>query len=198
MQTVTADGPTRLGSDGEFAPYTDQSKTSGSWPTEPEAAKAFDAAVEASGMFRSHPEVSGHYMLSKYRVDWVDQKPRIDRILVPSAEARAIGWNIGPIGVELKNSGHALGPLVAQALDYSTAIWEMPLGWLIKLRWIFIFPNESTFGPLASVMVQNCIGIANVVRGELRLKTDQSNVLSRSPEGWKFKSPPSGNKIGSR
>lgn len=193
------DGPTQLGSDGEFTPYTDNAKTDGNWKDEESACRDFDAAVVRSELFgKVHREVWGHYQLSKYRLGFEHKRPRIDRVLIPNENAFRIGWDLGPIGVELKASGVSIGPVMSQVLDYSSAIWELPHGFWIWLRWIFVFPIEATYGPLASMMVQNCMGIANLNRGDLRLKTDQSNVLSRGPDGWKFKSPPSGNKVGSR
>jgi hypothetical protein len=187
--------PKRLGADGELEMFANNDKTSGDWKTEEDAARDFDCAVEASGLFRIHREIWGHYLHVRPGCD-VEKRPRIDRILVPNQAANALGWDIGSVGVELKRSGAPLP--ICQALNYSCAIWELPNGHCIWLRWVFLFPKDRVVGTLASAMVGNCIGTANVVRGQLKLKTDQTNVLAFWQDVWTFKSPPCGKKLGSR
>jgi hypothetical protein len=186
--------PSRLGE--SVAPLTSCTKTDGEWKTEPEAERDFDAAVDRCGLFRSYPEVWGHYVI--HRPGRADKRPRIDRILVPNPGAYEIGWNLGMIGVELKASGVKVGPVFCQVLDYSSVTWVLPNNLLIQTSWIFIFPLSRTVGDLASAMVNNRIGIATIQGGEIKFRTDQTNVLSRSSEGWRFKAPACGDKIGSR
>ncbi len=83
---------------------------------------------------------------------------RIDRILSPTRELREAGWDIGPIGVELKKSGMKIGPVLAQAGDYLRCVWHMEHGFNVMLDFVAIWPIDKQHGTTASFMMQNRIG----------------------------------------
>lgn len=90
---------------------------------------------------------------------------RIDRLVIPRAEAIRRGWDIGAIGIEVKASGHDLGRALAQAADYQRAIWESPNGFHFRLRWVFLFPCPHLAGPLAAMAVHSHVGFAHAGDG---------------------------------
>lgn len=130
---------------------------------EAEGWKAFDALVEKSGCFGIHREVHGEYI--QPRMGCARQTARIDRILTPKPLLIDAGWPHGPVGVECKTSGKKIGPVIAQAQDYSRAVFFMPKGYRIMLEWVFIWPLETTGGDVGSVMAQGRIGYVSSSTG---------------------------------
>lgn len=138
--------------------------TCGNYATEIDSAAAFDALVEECGLFISarrspdveHGEIWGYPLQPRLGTNL--QKFRIDRILCPNQKLIDAGWNQGYIGIELKKSGVKLGPVVAQALDYSRAGFEISHGRIIMLDQVFIWPFMGAKGDLESVMTQHRIG----------------------------------------
>ena len=130
--------------------------TANGFVTETEACHAFDEVMEKSTAFDARREVHGHYMTPRIGIE--PRKPRIDRVLWPTADLLQAGWALGPVGVECKRSDAKLGPPIAQMLDYSHAVWNMGNGHWTALRWIFIWPLDKLSGPLASIMAQNRLG----------------------------------------
>lgn len=140
-----------------LTPAVDPSETSGYWQTEQEAAQAFDNAIEdLGGLFRVYKEVEGRYQYFRPAQDL--KTPRIDRILVPTTELKLAGWDLGPIGVELKKSGAKLGPPLCQLIDYTHATWNLNGNWVV-LEWYFLWPVDKLTGPLQSILAgQRCGG----------------------------------------
>lgn len=139
-------------------PVVDPSTTSGYWQTEQEAAQAFDKTVDdLGGLFRVYKEVEGRYQYFRPTQDL--KTPRIDRILVPTTELKLAGWDLGPIGVELKKSDTKLGPPLCQLIDYTHATWNINGNWMVP-QWYFLWPVEKLTGPLQSILAgQWCGGV---------------------------------------
>ncbi len=85
---------------------------------------------------------------------------RIDRVLIPLLPAMQMGWRWGCVGVEIKKSDTKLGKAVCQALDYRRSVFRLPNGNLTMLDQVFIWPVDEVSGDIASVMMQNRVGIA--------------------------------------
>jgi hypothetical protein len=171
-------------------PVLDPSTTSGYWQTELEAAQAFDNSIDdLGGLFRVYKEVEGRYQY--FRPTQTLKTPRIDRILVPTAELQLAGWDIGPIGVELKKSGTKLGPPLCQLIDYTHATWNLKGNWIIP-QWYFLWSVDKLTGPLQSILAgQRCGGvykdqyhrlvfhsafiIAKLAPGEVDVRPDNTN-----------------------
>jgi hypothetical protein len=120
------------------------------------ACDKLDELVLQSGCFNIHREIRGYYVHIRPGCD--SKRPRIDRILSPTAKLLDAGWPHGPLGIECKTSGKKMGRCITQAENYGDAVWEMPRGYLCYLRWIFIWPLDGAKGDLGSVMAQNRIG----------------------------------------
>jgi hypothetical protein len=127
----------------------------GRFENEGAACAELDKRLEQSGLFaRIYKEVSGDYIAT--RPGREKKGCRIDRILVPGKELRARGWN-HTIGVEAKRSGLAIGPAIAQSIDYTWAVFDCgPVK--LYLDYIFLWPLHKQSGPIQSVMAQNRIG----------------------------------------
>lgn len=164
-------------------------RTSGDFATEPEAWAMFDRVVNRSGAFRVYSEVDGEYI--QPRPETESKGARIDRILIPLAKAIDAGWKAGAIGVEGKKSGHKIGKLVAQALDYTRVVWRLdevrhrpgPPGMLLMTEWVFVYPLDCPKGDIESVMAHNRIGNASLINGELRLACGVPYGLIIKPDG---------------
>ncbi len=79
-------------------------ETEGDFEYESDALKVFDAAIEANefGLFRENiHEVWGEYRRVPPGVDF-SKRPRIDRVVMPSAKLMELGWGLGPIFIEAK------------------------------------------------------------------------------------------------
>ena len=149
-----------------ISPRFDPSETSGYYQTETESARAFDELVEGlGGLFRVHKEVEGRYQYFKPAQNL--RTPRIDRILIPEPPLKDAGWDLGPVGVELKASSKKLGPLLCQLIDYSKATYRIGTTWIVP-EWFFLWPADKFTGPLQSVLAgQRCGGAYKDQYGQL-------------------------------
>lgn len=156
---------------------------SGAWETEVESAAAFDEVVPEE-LFTIHREVRGTFIAP--RPAQVESRkdggllPRIDRVLVPTEHLLNLGWGHGIIGCELKRSGEKIGPAIAQAMDYSRAVWTLePSKFRVWLDWIFIWPMPKQSGPMASICAQNRIGsvTGDERHGTFQLKSGETSLL---------------------
>lgn len=158
--------------------------TAGSYATEAEAAAAFDDAVLACGLWTVYIEVPG--TLCQPRPAQSDKSLRIDRVLVPNQRLRDLGWAYGVIGVEIKKSGIGIGPPIAQAMDYSRAVWTLSQlgGTRVWLDWVFIWPMPKQSFTVASILTQNRIGSASSdIWTFLQLKSGEHNLIKVSRDG---------------
>lgn len=185
--------------------------TYGDWfEDEDSAAAAFDAAAEATGLFQVHREVDCVYVNPRRTVVREAQRKshskrtgigRIDRVLLPNRALLDAGWRYGAIGVEIKCSGHEVGPIVCQVLDYQRGLFELGNGTSICLDQIFIWPLHFPRGCIGSVMAQNRIGAAwsDPPRKVLALEIGGTQVISCGLDGEvRVKPIVCGNKEGSR
>lgn len=158
-------------------------ETCGDYQTEKESAAAFDEAIATCprGTWSAvHREVSGYYIA--FRPGREQKTARIDRLLVPGPILVERGWP-RVIGVELKRSGEKLGPVIAQAIDYTWAIYSKGINYLYP-EWVFIWPCERQKHSLESIMAQNRIG--NVCQSKYSLLSFQigaGNAITISRDG---------------
>ena len=152
--------------------------TVGPWETEEKACAAFDAAASGDTRFsRLYREVEGR-PLTRSPFDH-DHGLRIDRILMPSKALQDAGWLHGAIGVEIKASGTKLGPVVAQAIDYTRCAFEVQPGFFMPVGFVFIFPVQIPGADLGSVMTQNRVGSCVVTPlGQLVFFRGSSRIVS--------------------
>lgn len=156
----------------------DNQTTAGSFEDEKTASDAFDAIASADPRFSHlYAEVEGRYIAPSPFDRPV--APRIDRVLMPSRALQEAGWLHGPIGVEIKASGKKLGRVVAQAIDYTRASFEVKPGFHVPVGMVFVFPATPLRGDLDSVAVQNRVGTCNLTpNGELVFFRGQTQILS--------------------
>lgn len=174
-------------SQGEFCFTTCGSHAGVKFVTEAESAAAFDALVAKCGLFISAKpaiekdcgELWGFPLQPRLGTNL--QKLRIDRILAPTETLIDAGWNQGYIGIELKKSDVKIGPVVAQALDYSRAAFKITHGRIVMLDQIFIWPFRGAAGDIESVMTQHRIGaVYESWGGGISFKLG-NNVIQWSP-----------------
>lgn len=184
----------------------DKDYTRGNFSSEAEAWAYFDAVLlKASTSFRSYREVDGEYIQPRPGTE--SKSARIDRILIPIAGAVDAGWRDGAIGVEGKKSGHKLGRLICQGLDYSRCVWRLadqhkpgPPGMSFITEWVFLYPVADPGCDLGSVMAQNRIGhVAPGWRGGLVFSCGGTHGIEIDADGAvKAKQLSMGRKRGSR
>lgn len=173
-------------------------KTCGPWTDEPTSCAVFDRLADETHLFKVETEVPGFYVQPK---PWIEtERARIDRILLPSRKLVERGWTTGAIGVECKKSGHKIGPVVAQCLDYRGACFRMPeSGHMVMLDQCFIWPLDKVRGDLLSVMTQHRIGGVYEAYGKLIFWMGGTNVLEiRNNAQFDVKPILAGRKGGSR
>jgi len=141
----------------EIETITCEHLTCGRFLDEPRSCAYLDSIIDEN-LWRPFHEVRGSYMNFK---PWQEREEcKIDRILVPTPELIRLGWKLGPVGIECKMSNKKIGPCISQCLDYTNAIFEMPQGTWIVLKWVFLWPLEKQRGAIESVMAQHRIGSA--------------------------------------
>lgn len=140
-------------------------KTGGGYSCEENACGEFDAMLnhyrnnEGAHWFRVEREVPGSLM-QPHAFCNESYGVRIDRVLIPLLPAIQCGWRWGCIGIECKNSGVKIGKAVCQSLDYRRSVFKLESGNITALDQVFIWPIDNVLGDIASVMMQNRIGIA--------------------------------------
>lgn len=177
--------------------------TVGQWATEAESAAALDEILDRLDLWKvykpDHDEVRGK--LVQPRPVQVDQGVRIDRILVPNKNLTSLGWRHGIVGIEVKKSGHKIGPAIAQAIDYGRTVWKLPNGgFSVWLDFVFIWPMSRHHGTLASILEQNRIGSAYSTKwSRLYLRCGERKILRVGDDGLvEIGDVTSGRKVGSR
>jgi hypothetical protein len=135
----------------------DPNLTCGNYASEQDSAKAFDEAVERSGLFKIWREVTGENI---HPLPGIKSKDgyRIDRILIPTDKLKAVGWKRGFIGIELKKSGVKAGPAISQMFDYLHCAWSSPENYRVLIDYCFLWPLERCGNAAASIMAQNRVG----------------------------------------
>lgn len=90
---------------------------------------------------------------------------KIDFILSPTYECLKLGWDLGPVGVEVKKyplDGKEFGRAISQIMDYQSALFETPDGHNKELSMIFLYSSSHAKGyggTEASIMMQEGIGL---------------------------------------
>lgn len=78
---------------------------------------------------------------------------------MPKQRVLEAGWRLGAVGIEAKASGLKIGPVIAQAMDYARAVFTLPTSRIrVQLSWVFIWPLDTVYGDVASLMANHCIG----------------------------------------
>lgn len=169
-------------SDWELAGNGASYKTVGQFKTEAQACAEFDRLIDGDPRFsRIYRECWGHYINPSPYED--DEKPRIDRILIPSRELQRAGWLHGPIGVEIKRSGIKMGRPVAQCIDYLRATFcpdeKSMAGFHMRVGLVFLFPAPKPTHDLESIMAQHRVGNCHIdYHGKLDFQFAGRHVLS--------------------
>lgn len=151
-------------------------RTGGSFATEEDAAEHLDALLDSTGdLFAVIKEVSGtrQYLRPQQSKTGV----RIDRILYPKKRLLNAGWRSGVVGIEIKKSGHAAGPLVAQAEDYMQSVFTFESGVSVVLNSVFLYPAFETAGIAASILAQRRIGFVGERDGRLCLLLNNTCLI---------------------
>jgi hypothetical protein len=161
------------------------------------ACAELDEWLEAVNLFRVYREVRGRPFSRDPRREVRDL--RIDRVLVPTHAAVALGWTLGAVGVEVKRSQRDAARGCSQAIDYAAAIFALP-GVDVVLGWIFLFPLRKPAGLGAGILEHLRIGVVErEAPGVLALKTGSCTVLRRKRDGALHICPPrSGKRSGSK
>lgn len=176
--------------------------TEGGFNDEVLAMESLDLWLESAKAFRVHREVRGQYIQPRCYTE--EKGGRIDRLLIPLRPLVAAGWREGAIGIEGKKSGHKIGKVVTQAIDYSRCIFELdadtgPPGMLLMLKWIFIYPLADPGFDLGSIMAQNRIGCVRIESHRLVFACAATNGIVIHQDGRiEVKHLPMGSKRGSR
>ena len=173
--------------------------TIGQWLDEASSAQALDLSFSEAGLWHVYREVPG--MLSQPRPSQLERTLRIDRVLLPTQRLLDLGWKHGAVGIEVKRSGVKIGPPIAQAMDYSRAVWTLPgLGVKVWLDWVFLWPMDRQTGAMASILAQNRIGCAYSSKWiVLHLKSGEANLIKIDRDGRiDIGEARNGQKVGSR
>ena len=160
--------------------------------------KYLDEMLAKTGLFRIYPEVVGEYIQPRLLAE--RKEARIDRLCIPTKKLLDAGWRHGPLGIEAKRSGQKVGPVVAQATDYSRVLWHFQPGFHVAVEWIFIWPMHKPYGAAESVMVNNRIGYAySWNEKHFRLSAGPLTAIEwQEPDIVRVNFLPMGNKTGSR
>jgi hypothetical protein len=144
-------------------------------PTEVDLERELSHFLDGTGLFRVFHQVTGRALWTACpAAAWL----RCDLLLLASRRGLAAGWRHGPILLEVKRPGEALGPAISQMLDYLRASWTLPNGVPVLASWAFACPYAKVHGALASVMAQGRIGTAILDAGELRLWCGEQLILT--------------------
>lgn len=172
--------------------------TAGDWETEQQSTQAFDAAITSTGRFTIYREVSGAYQW--LRPGQTHRTPRIDRIIMPTAQLVEEGWTLGPIAVECKRSGIKTGPPIAQLLDYSHAAWQINHTWFMP-QWYLLWPLKTVKSTLQSVLSQQRLG-GIYLDGQRRIVLHSQSIMAKFAAGTtpdlRMGNATAGRKTGSR
>lgn len=167
--------------------------TCGNFKEESKAHDFFINFFEGCPYFKFEHEVSGRRLFDSLPVKPNSdvQKLRIDGILHPTGEVWNMGWAHGPIGVEIKKSGIALGGVVAQIMEQRTTLFRSPyLNHTRLMPTIFsIFPSRGITHDLHSLFETQSILCCfyDAWSKSVKIGLPSKNVLSISvgPE-WKL------------
>ena len=86
---------------------------------------------------------------------------KIDFVLEPKSELIKEGWDIGSVGVEIKRTEKRMyGRILSQIFDYQCCEYQISgKTYDTNLSMIFLYPFEKFYGTMASIMMQEGIGV---------------------------------------
>ena len=138
--------------------YPGQVLTCGEYATEPDSVAALLSIINHDH-WMVRQEVPGFMLHPRLDTDG-SNSVKIDMLLQPTPLLISHGWRWGMTGIECKRSGVKLGRVISQAMDYTRCVWQMPSGFDVMTRMVFIWPCEYPKSDIESVMVQHRIGVA--------------------------------------
>jgi hypothetical protein len=173
--------------------------TEGDYKTEDEAKADFELAVRSTQCFNVYKEIDCWYFGGSVFGD----KPtgRIDFVLTPRPQLIGNGWVNGCVGVEVKKSGHKVGPMICQMIDYSKAVFRLPESSgcsLVCMSAIVAFPSFKAKGAIQSIMANNRIGVASFSPRSFQFTMGGANIFWHGSNETKVKPFACGYKNGSR
>jgi hypothetical protein len=133
--------------------------TIGDYEDETKSSEAFVSAINLSHWI-VHAEVPGWLPVMGHRED--HNGVRIDFVLEPTQQLKQAGWSFGFVGIECKRSLTKLGPVIAQASDYASAMWRLPCGNVVATNFVCIWRCPSVAGNLLSCMISRRVGEADL------------------------------------
>ena len=175
----------------------EQSRMIGEHANESDCWAEFDATMQTlEQYFVVHREVTGWY--TQGRPHCQPKRPRIDRIISPREPLRALGWDLGPVGVECKRSHEKAGPAISQAIDYQRALFPISGSLTVSLEWVFIWPMEDPKGDIASIMSNQRIGFMSPLADGITFGCGDGFIQRVTTSGVRYRRPQCGYKVGSR
>lgn len=183
--------------------------------TEPDAKIEFLKKVPRN-YFDVHEEVQGtpkfikpiKRLFHKWGIGKEKNEYRIDFVLCPTKQCLAIGWDLGPIGVEVKKYplvGKDAGKAISQMMDYQIAEFRLPDGDEKELSMIFLYSSsasKSYAGTEASIMMQEGIGLVRTFKKSMSFQLVHANgncpIFDYDVANAKYSRPKFGYKTGHR
>lgn len=167
--------------------------TCGEFADEKSAHDFFISFFAECPYFKFEHEVTGRRLFDSLPVkpNADVQSLRIDGILHPTGELFHAGWMHGPIGIEIKKTGIALGGVVAQIMEQRTTLFRSPyLNYTRLMPTIFsVFPSRGITHDLHSLFETQSILCCFFDKWSKSMKfgLPSKNVMSisRGPE-WKL------------
>lgn len=157
--------------------------TCGDYETEKDAHDFFKGFFSGCPFFVYEPEVRGRRLYDDLPVskDHDGQNLRIDGILHPLDHAFDAGWKLGPIGVEIKKSRTAVGPVIAQVLEQRQTLFVSAhlKGTRFKPTMFAVFPCHGVSHDLHSLFETQSILACDYsgYRDSIKFKMPGKNAL---------------------
>lgn len=179
--------------------YT-ETLTEGDFVNEDDAKKALRSMLHGCNDFVIAEEMECWYYGTSPFVNHSTGK--LDFVLIPKKPATDFGWRNGVIAIEVKKSGHKVGPLICQMMDYAKSVIEFPnSGIKACVSAVFCFPSFVAKNEIESVCVNNRIGNCKVRREVLVGNIGGTNIFEiggTPPRLVKSNRIVAGHKTGSR
>jgi hypothetical protein len=162
----------------------------------------FNIYKECKGVIQSIKPIKQLYI--NWKKTKIPKYLKIDYILEPTEKLLKAGWEIGYIGVEVKRTNERMyGKILSQIFDYQNCLFEIPgNNNKIPLSMIFLFPYERFYSLMASIMLQEGIGVIRYYQQQSTFKLLHGNgmnpILSIWETGFQVHRPRFGYVIGSK
>jgi|SanBayMetagenome_1026888.scaffolds.fasta_scaffold02213_12 hypothetical protein len=171
-------------------------ETTGCYETEDDAKRDLMGHVN-DDHWEVYQEVAGQVIHPKQ--DCHATKVTADYILWPKQSLISQGWSIGPVIVEVKKSGHKLGPLLSQAFDYMRCQFSPAPGVSVRPKFCVVFPLARVQETVQSIMSHERVGHSHIGEDGL-LRIYLNGTLTYTQKGGIFlrHAMRSGRKFGSK